>query len=298
MSLVAKVLKPKTQSLASMLDPLFSAFSPNMWIVVVLSPVAAGFILWVLEMGSSSPDFNWELGFNPRRMVYQLQHSFWLATGAVTGSQGHKPTTMHGKYFAVFWCLYAVMLYANYMASITSILISPPPKYSVSSFEALSLKNMKTCVKFNTAYFQMFLRNHESYKSLDYVFRCDSCECDDDRYCLYDEADPTKKRFNFTGVDGDGGFNRVKRGKLIEFPSDMAQAIVAGECDGGIDGIGHQSLNVNQECPNLQIVDTLEFGPRDFGIGLNLKHKAARDSISYYLTTKQATGDMRWERIG
>ena len=100
--------------------------------------------------GHYSKDFKWDEAVTWQSFRRDYIHSFWLSTGAITGAQGHRPSTPAAKFFGVFWAIYAVMLYANYTASTTSMLIAPPSVLSVQSFRQLKEDNIPVCVKVRT----------------------------------------------------------------------------------------------------------------------------------------------------
>ena len=98
----------------------------------------------ILEFGHYSKDFKWDEMVTWRTFQRDLIHSYWLATGAITGAQGHRPSTPAAKFFGVFWAIYAVILYANYTASTTSILVARPSILRVQSFKQLREDNVFT----------------------------------------------------------------------------------------------------------------------------------------------------------
>jgi hypothetical protein len=233
------------------------SFDRDMWVVVILSPLLAAVVFWMLEFGHYSKDFKWDDHVTFASFRRDLMHSFWLATGAITGAQGHRPSTPAAKFFGVFWAIYAVILYANYTASTTSMLVAPPSVMSIKSFKHLKQGNIPVCVKLKTAYYQRYLK--VVHPDLNYVYEY--------------------------------------KNKTITYGTDLSGAMMDGICDAAIDTQGFTQVQVYDRCPLIKPVVTLLDGPKDFGVSFRKELSGARDDVSYFFIKMQSAGSMTAVRL-
>ncbi|KAM9785911.1 putative glutamate receptor [Neosynchiropus ocellatus] len=114
---------------------LLAPFSSNMWAGLLIAFLLTG--LCICAVGRISPCEWTEPDSEQQR--FTLVHSFWYITGALTlQGAGPHPKALSGRVVSAVWWLFAVLLLACYVASLSSQLNSDHKHMSIQTFEDLA----------------------------------------------------------------------------------------------------------------------------------------------------------------
>ena len=246
-----------------------TTFSPGMWVLALMSPFWAALVFWVLEFGHESKDFHWDVfsgegvgegfwarvwGLNWKAMKKQYFESVFLATGAITGSQVHRPATSHGRTFSTLWSLFCVLLYAGYTAGLTSDLVVSSAVTSVSGLQDIQARGLTVCAKGAAAYYNDYLKK---------------------------EYPQIKWRPIYKGTTSEIVANLQIGGKCEAYVDTAQHAAfeIGRQCKGSL------------AC-HMAMVETFTAGYNDFAAGFRLGLSGARDEMSYILTDMRSKGKL------
>jgi hypothetical protein len=222
-----------------------------------------------MEFGYESIDFHSDLfqdlgvgkglwttlrGLNWKAMKKQYFESVFLATGAITGSQVHRPATAHGRTFSTLWSLFCVLLYAGYTAGLTSDLVVNSAVTSVSGLQDIQARGLTVCAKGAAAYYNDYLKK---------------------------EYPQIKWRPIYKGTTADIVANLEIGGKCEAYVDTAQHAafVIGRQCKGSL------------AC-HMAMVETFTAGYNDFAAGFRMGLSGARDEMSYILTDMRSKGKL------
>ena len=237
-------------------EPQFSAFlgpfTWQLWLAWFGATLCAGVVFWMVEAGRAGADFGTHTGLTWVSFQRNFLHSVWLSWQATTGASTHTPVTKAGKVFSSMWSLFCIVMLASYTASLAAMLVQQHVTTSINGLETLVSTGKRLCVQRNTAYANSLAKDAAIAPLL-----------------LFFDTMPQMERAMMVGG---------RCAAMAHTGTTMMHAIHTA-CRKGYAG-------------TMVHVGSLSYLDQDMAVGLRFGYEAARDELSWHLTSMRGAGEI------